>query len=683
TIQTDAGTLTVSGTVTNGANLLTVTGSGNTTISGVIGSGAGGLTKSGTGTLTLSGANTYSGTTTLSAGTLNINNATALGTGTFTISGGTIDNTSGGIITLSNNNVQNWNGDFTFTGGSDLNLGTGTVALSANRQVTVSANTLTEGGVISGSFGLTKAGSGVLTLSGTNTYTGSTTISAGTLNANATAALGDGSATNTLIFTGGTLQAGGTITSPSTRGVTLTSTGLIDTNGQNITINGVMSGAGGLTESGTGTLTLSGTNTYTGLTTISAGTLKLGNNMTLGGNLTISGGTFDANGNTNTVTGLATISGGTYLASTATQTFNGGLTISGGTFTGLSGDVDVNGNLALSSGTLTAPSGNMMISGNFTHSGGTFTHNSGTVILDGNDQTITGSNTFNNLTKTVTGAHTLTFDHTAPQTILGILTLQGAASNLLSLHSDVDGSQWSIDPQGTRSVSYVDIKDSNNLSSTIINPANSVDSGHNTNWFTGNNNPPPSPTPITTSTSTQTSETQNTLDNPLWNTPLLFFPAAQEILFSAIEGNNVLLFSPINDKIQNNRMLLGDILHLLDPNTSDLSISPDSRMAYAVNPVNDTLQVFDLVEGKLLKTFRTGSDPVQLVLSKDVSYMFVYNSLERTIAKVNTSTWQQEKTFTVRGNNYKIKLSPDDSQLIATNPQGKMFIFNTSIGPVP
>ena len=109
------------------------------------------------GIITLAGANTYSGGTTLASGTtLRINNATALGTGTFTINGGIIDNTTGASITLSNNNAQAWNGDFTFTGTQSLNLGTGAVTLNATRTVTVNANTLTVGGVISGSgFGLT------------------------------------------------------------------------------------------------------------------------------------------------------------------------------------------------------------------------------------------------------------------------------------------------------------------------------------------------------------------------------------------------------------------------------------------------------------------------------------------------------------------------------------------------
>lgn len=124
----------------------------------------------------------YNGGTTLNAGQLNLNNAGALGTGSFTIAGGAIDNTSGSPITLSANNAQNWNGDFTFVGSSSLNLGTGAVTLNTNRVVTVNTNTLTLGGVISGSgFGLTKAGNGTLALSGANTYSGATTVNAGEL----------------------------------------------------------------------------------------------------------------------------------------------------------------------------------------------------------------------------------------------------------------------------------------------------------------------------------------------------------------------------------------------------------------------------------------------------------------------------------------------------------------------
>ncbi len=192
-------------------------------------SGTGLVTKAGSGTLTLNGSNTHSGGTTLSSGQLNINNATALGAaaGTFTISGGTIDNTTGGSITLSNNNPQAWNGDFTFTGTQSLNLGTGAVTLGASRTVTVSGSTLTVGGAIGdggNARGLTKAGAGTLLLSGSNSYTGTTTVNAGTLQINSNNRINDSSA---LTLAGGTFQASGTVT--DTMGaLNVTSTGTID-----------------------------------------------------------------------------------------------------------------------------------------------------------------------------------------------------------------------------------------------------------------------------------------------------------------------------------------------------------------------------------------------------------------------------------------------------------------------
>lgn len=159
---------------------------------GQINNGATALVKSTSGTLTLNGANTFSGGVTLNQGQLNINSSTALGTGTLTINGGTIDNTRGSAVTLSNNNAQNWNADFTFAGTNDLNLGAGAVTMNASRTVTVNSGTLTVGGSISGSgYGLTKAGAGTLNLSGNNTYTGATTVNSGTLVASAANALGN------------------------------------------------------------------------------------------------------------------------------------------------------------------------------------------------------------------------------------------------------------------------------------------------------------------------------------------------------------------------------------------------------------------------------------------------------------------------------------------------------------
>ena len=82
---------------------------------------------------------------TLNAGTLNINNAAALGNvaNAFVINGDTFDNTSGAAITTSNyTTAQQWNGDFTFGGSSPLNFGTSPVTLGSSRNVTVNSPAL-------------------------------------------------------------------------------------------------------------------------------------------------------------------------------------------------------------------------------------------------------------------------------------------------------------------------------------------------------------------------------------------------------------------------------------------------------------------------------------------------------------------------------------------------------------
>ena len=205
-------TLNLNGTVLNSSYDFAIGGSGNSIISGVYSGVAGNIAENGPGSLTLSGANTFGGTTILNGGMLNINNPAALGTGTLSINGGTIDNTSGESITLANNNAQTWNGDFVFTGTNDLNLGNGTVSTSASRQITVINHTLAVGGIIGGAYGLTKAGPGVLMLSGANTYTGNTSINTGKLLITNLAGSGTGSG-NVSVNSGATLAGTGTTAS--------------------------------------------------------------------------------------------------------------------------------------------------------------------------------------------------------------------------------------------------------------------------------------------------------------------------------------------------------------------------------------------------------------------------------------------------------------------------------------
>jgi autotransporter-associated beta strand protein len=212
-----AGTLTRD--ITGLATITVGDNNGSSTFSGVIQNGLGtmALTKSGSGIQTLSGLSTYNGTTTLSAGQLNINNGgsgaanSAIGIGPFVITGGTIDNTSGADITLSPAIVQSWNGNFTFAGSKSLNLGTGAVTMNAARTVTVLTNTLTVGGAIGGNFSLTKAGAGTLTLAGVNTYNGATTVSAGKLLVNSPGSLAAGAVTNSSNSSGVVLGGNGSI----------------------------------------------------------------------------------------------------------------------------------------------------------------------------------------------------------------------------------------------------------------------------------------------------------------------------------------------------------------------------------------------------------------------------------------------------------------------------------------
>src|SRR3990167_2231716 len=155
-----------------------------------------------------------------------------------------------------------------------------------------------------------------------------------------------------------------------------------------------------------------------------------------------------------------------------------------------------------SSGTLQVSTGTITVSnnGNWSHSG-TFTPGNSVVQFTGTSHTISGSSTFYNLKCEIPGG-TINFEASQRQTISNTLTLTGATGNRLNLRSSSDGTQWEIDPQGTRNVDFLDIKDAKNVNSTAISVNNSTNSGNNTNWTINGVSteavpvPEPGPTPF-------------------------------------------------------------------------------------------------------------------------------------------------------------------------------------------
>jgi len=253
-------------------------GTGSGTITGIV-SGAHNLTMVGTGLVTLSGNNSYSGSTTISSGTLSIGSTTGLGntTGTTVASGGTLD-FSFNNGTLNNSNTININGTGATAGaltfsGTNSKVNNSIVMQSNSSLGGTGSGTL--GGVISGAYNLTQVGSATITLSGVNTYSGTTTINAGELSLSSVGSLGSTSST-TVSATGATLDIAfnsGTLTNTNTinlNGTGIGGAGALTITGNSDTLNNpiALQSSSSIGGTGTGILTLGGpiTGTNTNLT---------------------------------------------------------------------------------------------------------------------------------------------------------------------------------------------------------------------------------------------------------------------------------------------------------------------------------------------------------------------------------------------------------------------------------
>ena len=380
--------------------------SGDTTYSGQI-SGTGDIVKLNANTLTLGGTNTYTGVTRIQSGTLEVGSSGALG------SSGTIS-FEGGALRYSSANATDYSARFSTAPSQDVKIDTN------GRDVTFAGDLSSAGG------SLEKLGSGTLTLSGNNTYNGTTTLTAGTLSLGSGSALDGG---GSIAFGGGTLQfTASNTTDYSTRFSTDANQAFkIDTNGQSVTFAGdIISGGGAssLAKIGSGTLALTGNNELSGGSiSLEAGALEVGSLDALGGSgpIEFSGGTlrfsfanttdysdrFTNSGGQdfridtnyeqvvfstaldggNTLTKL----GGGSLTLAADNTYTGTTTVSDGvlrigdgtTFGSVAGDIVTNATVAFDR------SDSVLYSGTISGSGGIVMEGSGTLILGGTN-TYTG-----------------------------------------------------------------------------------------------------------------------------------------------------------------------------------------------------------------------------------------------------------------------------------------------------
>ncbi|OZU11529.1 fibronectin-binding autotransporter adhesin ShdA [Salmonella enterica subsp. enterica serovar Altendorf] len=308
--------------------------------------GEGQIVKSGSDELIVTGDNNYSGGTTISGGTLTADHADSLGSGDIANSGvlqvgeGELKNTLSGSGSL----VKTGTGELTLSGDNDYSGGT-TISggtLKADHADSLGTGAIANSGVLqvgegelentlSGSGSLVKTGSGELTLSGDNDYSGGTIISDGTLIADNADSLGTGAVANS-----GVLQVG---------------------EGE---LENTLSGSGSLVKTGTGELTLSGDNTYSGGTTITSGTLMADHADSLGTGAVANSGVLQVGEGEleNTLSGSGSL----------VKTGTGELT--------LSGDNSYSGTTTITDGTLIAANVNALGGGNI--------DNSGTLMLDAN-----------------------------------------------------------------------------------------------------------------------------------------------------------------------------------------------------------------------------------------------------------------------------------------------------------
>ena len=274
TIASLAGGGASGGNVNLQGHTLTLTGSSNTSFAGVISGASGSLVKNGSANQTLTGDNSFTGLTDVQAGTLTLNRSGGA------IADGAPVQISGGTLAVTQSDTV---GAVTLVSGTISGAGTLTGSSFAVQSGTISAP-------LAGSGALTKSTAGTVTLSGANTFTGATNISAGTLALTGGGVLSSSSGIN---MTGGTFDISGISSSATTIASLVGSSGAVVRigtktltvgDGSLTTFAGALeSTTGGLTKAGAGTFNITQSNPgYGGGSSVTAGTLSLGASNALG-----------------------------------------------------------------------------------------------------------------------------------------------------------------------------------------------------------------------------------------------------------------------------------------------------------------------------------------------------------------------------------------------------------------
>ncbi len=445
---------------------------------------SGGTFNAPSGTLNVSALNISGGTFNANGGLVNINN----GTGSLTC-GSAVFN----LVTFSNYGPKTINSGCTLPLGNDPTFNN-SGKLVFNGGVVTGTGNLTVGADIDMLAGNPLSGFDGLTISNADLVIGSSNVDLGSL--------------NTLVVGGNFNQGfpyGGSFTFTAPSGTMYVGGDFyVNLNGTTFDSNGgtiVFEGTNGQNAiCGTATFNLITFNKSAGYFSVGVDcNLPLGSNpvIVMGSDPLYVFGTLSGTGTINDTVGTLDLASSSALSGfsglNANNLYIDGFAVDLGAYNTL----DVNGNfLVTNSGAFTTTSANMTVGGNFQiDPGSTFNANGGTVILDGSNQIIMGT-TFNNLTKIVASADTLTFPAGGTETILGNLILKGgSATELLTLVSSSPGTPWQIDAQGSRTLQYLNVADSNNINAAEMVAYDSVNGGGNTFWSFQDTPVPPTPTP--------------------------------------------------------------------------------------------------------------------------------------------------------------------------------------------